>query len=178
MGTMEVTAMFDETTVKACDLMQTDVVKLHCDTPIERAVETLDEYGISGAPVIDDGENLVGVLTASDIVSRDHVRDDRSEDRSSGYYRSDPLDEADEIESEFSFSREDYDPEVLERETVADWMTPAIISVKPDDSLSSVCGVMVREGIHRVFVVEDRRLLGVISSFDIVRFLAERPAGR
>ena len=37
---------------------------------------------------------------------------------------------------------------------------------------TEVCRVMSREQIHRVFVVDNRRLSGVISSLDIVRFLS------
>lgn len=159
--------MVDETRVRAADIMQTDVVKLHCNAPIDDAVETFEEYSISGAPVVDDAENIVGVLSASDIVRTDHVHHEAIETGS--YYRADPLEEDDDS---VSFGREDYDPEILDRKTVADWMTPKVISVPPDASLAEVCGAMAREGIHRVFVVDDGRLAGVISSLDVVKYLA------
>jgi CBS domain-containing protein len=171
--------MLDETKVKAREIMQTDVVTLHCDMPIRSAVETLEEYSISGAPVVDEAENLVGVLSSTDILKSESAHEDAEgleTFRSSRYYRVDPLEELVELErdeeDELTFSREDYVSKALGRETVADWMTPKIISVGPEASLGDVCTLMVREGVHRVFVVEGQRLLGVISSFDVVRSLA------
>ncbi len=154
--------------VTARNVMQAEVVKLHCDTSITSAVETLEEYAISGAPVVDDADNLIGVISRSDIARTEHIADDGIDVQATRYYRLDPLDD----EGDTVFSRDDYDPELLDRQTVGDWMTPRIISVAPDASLTDVCGIMVKEGIHRVFVVDDGRLIGVISSFDVVKHLA------
>ncbi len=160
--------MLDPAKIKARDLMQTDVVQLHADTPIKSAIETLEEYSISGAPVVDETGKLVGVLSDSDIVKTEHLSNEEVEIKRTEYYFADPLEELDEP----YFSTEEYDPEVLGQETVGEWMTPHVISVEPEVSLSDVCTVMAEERIHRVFVVKDSKLLGVISTFDIVKCLA------
>ncbi len=55
---------------------------------------------------------------------------------------------------------------------VSDWMTPNVLSVGEDASLGEVCDLMNRETIHRVFVTRGRRLIGVVSTTDVVRHVA------
>ncbi len=50
-------------------------------------------------------------------------------------------------------------------------MTPKVIHVSSDASLSEVCQLMGTERIHRVFVVEDEKPVCVVSTLDIVTFL-------
>jgi predicted transcriptional regulator len=79
---------------------------------------------------------------------------------------------------EIFFVKEDYSAEVVDTDRVADWMTPKVISVAPDAAIEEVCRVMIEEHIHRVFVAEKGKLLGVISSFDVVRHVARAAARR
>ena len=164
--------------VYASDLMQHELVQLHASTPIERAVETFEEYKISGAPVVNEADDLVGVLSASDIVKTEHVHQGRIEAQRGEYYFSDPFsdDWSDSLWGDDGpFSAEDYSPAVLGRETVGDWMTPSVVAVAPDDTLQGICALMARERIHRVFVVKDKAPVGVITSFDVVSYLADNP---
>ncbi len=50
------------------DYMSANLVTLTPDMEILRAVHTLVEHGISGAPVIDDHGNLVGMLSERDCM--------------------------------------------------------------------------------------------------------------
>ncbi len=160
--------------VLAEEIMENDVLELTTLTPIESAIELLEEYAISGAPVVDEAGELVGVLSASDIIKRDRVHNDEDADgRRTSYYFADPFDSP---ASEF-FGREDYSLDALGRELTMDWMTPEVVSVGPDATLTEVCGVMAKESIHRVFVLKDKRIQGVVSTLDIVTYLAENSQG-
>ena len=55
---------------------------------------------------------------------------------------------------------------------VIDRMTPEVISVTTRTTLADVCAAMVENRVHRVFVTEDERLVGVISTFDVARCVA------
>ncbi len=59
-------------------------------------------------------------------------------------------------------------------DTVKDWMTPVIFSVKPDISMKEIARRMVRYGIHHIFVRgrNGERLMGIVSSFDVLRHIA------
>ena len=165
----------DVTTIKARDLMREDPVCLDVATPIREAVRTLEEYRISGAPVTDEANELVGVLSVTDIVKTEHLKGDRIDAQQPGYYASDPLwdnDDSSPWGDNGPFSTEEYSPEVLGRETVGDWMTARVLCVAPDASVRDVASLMACERIHRVFVVQDNELVGVISTIDIVSYLA------
>ncbi len=49
-------------------IMSRDVVSVNQDSPMARAVELLAEHDITGLPVVDDGEHLVGVVTEKDVM--------------------------------------------------------------------------------------------------------------
>jgi CBS domain-containing protein len=59
-----------------------------------------------------------------------------------------------------------------EAATVADLMTPRPITVSPDAEVKDAAQQMLYADVHRLFVTEDDRLVGVISSTDIVRAVA------
>ena len=48
---------------RASDVMNTEVITLHRSTTVEEAIQTLLKNGISGAPVVDDQDNVVGVVS-------------------------------------------------------------------------------------------------------------------
>ena len=155
----------------ARDLMQAKVVQLEADLAIERAIEILEENRISGAPVIDAGR-LVGILSARDIARTEHIREGRLDGERHEYELADvgvPFDEEDYVPS-----TSDYSPRVLDGKTVRDWMNPSILSVDPDTTLGELGKKMVESRVHRLLVVEKDRLVGIVSAFDVVRFLAEK----
>jgi CBS domain-containing protein len=164
--------------IKAKDIMQVDVVKLDASASIESAIQTLEELEISGAPVLDESGRLVGVLTTSDVTRVEHVRSGRIEATRGEWTMSEPVGEGsegseDEANEDVIFAREDYSPALLGSDTVADWMNRRVVTVDPDASLKEVCRRMVKEHIHRVIVTTEKKVDGIITSFDIVRCVAE-----
>ena len=53
--------------MRASDLMRTDLVTFHENDPIDEVLDVLVEQHIHGAPVVDDGGRLVGVISQVDI---------------------------------------------------------------------------------------------------------------
>ena len=165
------------TCVRARELMQRDVVTLSAGTTIGDAIRTLEICRISGAPVLDAGGRAIGVFSGADIARGDHVRSGRLESERWQYYFANPLEESrdDRVSGdEEIFAKTDYSDAVLGEKRVEDWMSEKVISVDPDAELPEVCRVMRDENIHRVLVTEENAVLGIISTFDIVRHLAAR----
>ncbi len=164
-------------TVRARDVMQRDVVTLSASASIQEAVQTLEEYHITGAPVVDAVGRPIGVLSVADIARGDHVRAGRIESERWEYYLANPLEEErdDRISGdEYIFDKEGFSDIAASEQRVEDWMTPRVISVDPDMDLPTICGVMARENIHRVLVTEEDTVLGILSTFDVVRRLASQ----
>jgi CBS domain-containing protein len=60
---------------------------------------------------------------------------------------------------------EDSDAEV----TAADLMTREVVAVSPDLPVAEVAQTMRQQHVHRVLVIENRELLGVLTTFDLLR---------
>lgn len=58
-----------------------------------------------------------------------------------------------------------------DRLTAADIMTREIVAVSPELPIAEVAETMREQHIHRVLVIEDRELLGVLTTFDLLRAL-------
>jgi len=155
--------------VTARDLMQPRVVTLRDSAPIEEALATFEDERISGAPVVDASDRPVGVLSAFDVAQTRHMQRARitgeSGEHDYGFYE----ETGEDFDAGAFSGKEDYSPTLLGKETVADWMTPRVISVEPDRGMRDVCRLMTHEGIHRVLVMQDGRLEGIVSTSDIVR---------
>lgn len=171
------TTIKDIEDITAKDLMKSDVVTLPASAPVAEAIQTLEEYHISGAPVTDSMGRLIGVLSAYDVAKSEHLQEGHLA-QIAEYYLANPLEEASEEDlwaEEEILGKHSFSPEAFDSETVQDWMNPNIISVSSRTSLHEICKVMTRESIHRVLVVDDGNLHGIISTLDVVRFLATQP---
>ena len=155
---------------KARDLMRTDLITLNAEATVAEAIRTFEEYHISGVPVVDGAGTVVGGFSVHDVARMDRDSTERENSGRGSFYMTNPLDEP--FEEEDWFDAADFSTEAMGPEKVKDWMTHKVLAVEPDTPLAEVCKRMVRESVHRVLVMEDQGLVGLISSFDVVRFVA------
>lgn len=154
----------------ASDLMETKLIRLDHDATLEEAAAILEDAGISGAPVVDPSGKLVGVVSLRDVAQRARFKPlDRGDESNDALDDVELGEESDDAPS----MADDYTVVNRSRELVRDCMSSSLITVPPSLSVREVAGRMVRERIHRVFVVEGHKLLGVISTFDLARAVAE-----
>lgn len=160
---------------KVRDIMQTEVERLDPSMPIAEAIETLEDFGITGAPVTDESGRLLGVLSARDVTRREHVRAGRIAPEHGEFSMSEPFDAGGEEDTgeDVIDSKTDYSPAVIGPDTVAEWMNPQVITIEPDASVQEACRRMVREHVHRLIVAEGGRIEGILSSFDVVELVAK-----
>lgn len=52
----------------ARSVMRTDLITVRADTPVQEALRLLLEHRISGLPVVDEGQRLLGILTEKDLL--------------------------------------------------------------------------------------------------------------
>lgn len=167
--------MTEPTRILARDLMRKQVVTLRPDAPLREAIAALEEHEITGAPVVDASGRPVGFLSTSDIARSEHLEGDHL-----GTVRRDldladlPSDESEEgmLDEESLLARESYSPVLLGSGSVQDWMSEEVTAVAPDDDLRTLCRAMSENGIHRVLVLENERIAGIITTMDVVRYLA------
>jgi CBS domain-containing protein len=153
----------------ARDVMQTEVRTVGVDTPLAELDRALLEERVSGFPVV-EGDRLVGLVTRSDVVRQLGVEQSVAETisdyhRDVGGIRAEPVETIDAIARQVGAR--------IEGLRVKDVMVHELITVSPEDPLEAVARVLVEERIHRVPVVEAGRLVGILTSLDLVRLIAE-----
>lgn len=169
--------MLLQDSLRARDLMTTDVASLRPDTPVREALELFEELHVSGAPVLDAAGEPIGFLSLHDVVRAGRLAGDRVDTRGGGYEMAEPQDEARDEEQleriEGLDWKDDYSELLRGRERVEDWMTRGVVTVEPEATLREVCSTMARESVHRVVVRDVGGVRGILSAMDVVRRVAE-----
>ena len=166
------------------DIMTRDVVHVTPDTPINDVVSILSSEQITGVPVV-ALNRVVGVISASDIVdfagrsdgqldaapdARDEV-DDEIEHELEAELTSLELEEA-ELADQFEDSSDDA-LEMFTEFTAGDLMTRRLCSLPSATPLDRAAREMVRTGVHRLLVIDNDQLVGIATSMDFLRAVAQ-----
>jgi CBS domain-containing protein len=153
--------------ILARDIMTRDVVTVPMELDLKSAALMLISHRISGAPVVDTSRMLVGVLSARDLIRQDARNLDA---RRNGRLTRDELATLADIHHDF----ENHPASHLK---VMDVMTPYAVSAAEDTPAVEVAQIMCKEQVHRVLILDDGRLTGIISSMDMVRAIASTSLG-
>jgi CBS domain-containing protein len=125
--------------------------------------------GISGFPVVDEDE-LVGVVSRSDVIRQLSTEQEVAAKTSDFYHDSNGFHELPVLNGSQVSERIGQRMQELK---VADVMHSQLHEVDADQTIRAVAQKMVDNNIHRVLVTREGRLLGLISSMDIVRLYAQ-----
>lgn len=151
------------------DVMARDVVTLSPDMTLSEMDRVLLEKQVSGAPVV-EGKRLVGIVSRADVI-RVLYEEQREAQRVSDFYTSPFPIPIPALENLARDSRKIADHMIKLR--VREVMTPNPLTVTPGDRVDWVAKMMNAQRIHRLPVTEDDQLVGIITSLDIVRLVAE-----
>lgn len=154
---------------KARDIMTTDVVCVGTGTHLRDLEKIFLEKGISGAPVLDESGQLVGVISQTDLIHYHLTRGDRPFPESDFYHVA---------ELEKAFAGSGYQIEDYDLGFVGDVMTPVVHSVDPDTSVEDLARLMTLAQIHRVIITERAKVVGLVSAMDLLKVIADPPSER
>ncbi|MFB8032903.1 CBS domain-containing protein [Streptomyces sp. NPDC056004] len=128
--------------IRVGDLMTDDVISVVPLTPFKEVAKLLAEHDISGLPVLDDEDRVVGVVSESDLLGR----------QAAGHSDAGA---ADLPEAEF---------------TAAEIMSAPAVTVHAQESAPEAARLMTRSGVERLPVVDDEeRLVGIVTRRDLLR---------
>lgn len=157
---------------RARDLMEEHVVTVSPETPLLDVHRLFTEEQIGAAPVVDDAERVVGVVTSADLV------------RALEETRDTALFDARYLRDVLPYSSPDWDavPEDLQDRlgqlSASEAMTEGVVSVSPDASAVEIARTLRTNRIHHVLVIdEEGGLRGVISTFDLVQLVEKGGEG-
>lgn len=155
----------------AKDVMNPEVLTVRVDLTVRELSAFLTEKQISGAPVVDRDARLVGVVSVTDVAESDAERPDLVGDRSTPDFAL--------REWEERMNPEDVRPLHIESDDllVGDIMTPTVYTIPDDTPVPRIARTMVAGRIHRLFVTHGPRVVGIVTSLDLVQLL-EEPGAR
>jgi CBS domain-containing protein len=149
----------------ASDIMQTQVVTVSPSDPLHSVQRLFFEEEIHGAPVVDETSRVRGMITSMDLIRAVMEESDSSKGV-------DFTDAFEQVGAPWEAASEEFQDRLGES-VVADVMTESLVTVDPTTSISEVALLLREHRIHRVLVVKGDNLLGIISSFDLIRLLEE-----
>jgi CBS domain-containing protein len=160
------------------DIMREDVIAVRQETTVRELVQLLDDESISGVPVLDSAGKVRGVVSRTDVI--------RVAARSLEVPVAEAFWEA--------VGQDDDDPDayflapesavallpgpgafeglMLDEIKVEEIMTPVAFAVDPDMTIWEMARFLVQGRIHRALVVDDGRLVGIVTAFDVLRVVA------
>jgi CBS domain-containing protein len=148
--------------MRAADVMTTDVITVEPDTTVQALAALLAERGISGAPVVDSNDHLVGIISEGDLLHRAEIGTARRHRERRRSWWLDLLSR--QAEGQLA---QDYIKS--HGRSVKDIMTRDVATVSEDSDLADVAALLETKGIKRVPVVRDGKIVGIISRANIVR---------
>lgn len=154
--------------MQVSDFMRREVVTVRPSDSIAQLDEVLSRHRITGAPVVDAGA-VVGVVSRSDVVRQLEL--ERSRFEASSWYI-EPFD-AEERGGELEAQVSNAIAKRLGSLQVRELMTKDVLSITADASLAEAARCMVARRVHRLLVMEAGELVGLVSSLDLLRGLAE-----
>ena len=136
------------TRLKVGDVMTRDVVTISTDTPFKRIEQLLNEHHISALPVLDAEGALIGLVSEADLLLRTE-----SEAEEPGDWSHDARERRTKAQAQ----------------TAAGLMTTPVVDVTPDRPLAAAARLMRKRSVKRLPVVEDGRLVGIVSRADVLK---------
>jgi CBS domain-containing protein len=148
--------------MKVRDAMERELVSVNKDATYREVVQLLDEKKITGCPVINDAGELVGIVSYNDLMRVLFPYYD-------SFYKSP------EIYTDFN-QREDKANEIAEHK-VSTFMTTNVFTANADTPILQAGGLMLSHKIHRLPVLENGKLVGIVTRTRILREIFKKNFG-
>lgn len=148
--------------MKAKEIMSTNVLTVKKDATIEEIAHVLTDNNISGVPVVNESNHILGIVTEKDLLYKDVEPH---------------FPPVVELLGGMIFLKgvKHYNEEL--RKLVAtkaeDIMTKHVITVDEETVVEKVAELMTEKDINRIPVVKDGKLAGIISRSDIIKYIAK-----
>ena len=173
------------------DVMSTQLVVVSPELSLRDLIELLANAHLGGAPVLARGK-VVGVVTLDDVASfqaslppvptdgagqigwdEEPLPGGTEGEEAVGAYFLDTWADAgaDLVERAAAIGGPEWD--LLGEHTVGEAMTRRVCSIRPDETLEEAARRMEESDIHRLLVVDGDGLVGIITTSDITRAVAD-----
>jgi CBS domain-containing protein len=132
------------------DVMTTAVLKVRPTTPFKELARVMEEHHISGLPVVDSDDRLVGVVSEADLLPKQELHGQRPAHHW--------------LSGRHSFS------ERSAGDNAGQVMTTGLVTIGPGATLTEAAKLMTKRKVNRLPVVDQTgALVGIISRTDLIK---------
>ncbi|MDD2372146.1 MAG: CBS domain-containing protein [Syntrophomonadaceae bacterium] len=146
----------------AREIMSRDVITVIPEEKVDKAARILVDNKISGLPVVDADDHVVGIITEKDLIVR------ASELKVPFYLTL--FDSIIFLDNPIRFNN---DIKKYTASQVKDAMTRKVYVVEEDTPVSEIVEIMQKRAVNRVPVVRNDKLVGIITRNDILKTLVK-----
>lgn len=147
--------------MKVEEIMTKDLITVKPSDSVKDAAKIIVEKRIDGIPVVDDDNNLVGLITEGDLIMADvkmhfptyiHLLD--------GYI--------------YLGSLKKFEQELKKAvgAKIKNVMTKDVITTTKDETVEDIATLMTEKGISKVPVLDGKKLIGIVTKKDIVKAIS------
>ncbi len=144
--------------MKARDVMTFPVITVRPDASVVDVAKTFVKSRISGAPVLDQDNKLVGIISEGDLLYRSEIGTERAHPYWYLEYAG-----KEHLAAEYVKAR---------ARKVTDLMTPKVITASPETSLNEIANLLESNAIKRIPIVENGQVVGIVSRGNLLQALA------
>ena len=143
--------------IPVSDVMTTNVITVRPEADVHEVSRLLAENKVSGLPVVDDKDHVVGLISEADVLSMTGVTRGHTIKDVVRHILGEPV------------------PKQRHGATVGDFMTSPAITISPDTDIREAAMVLDEKRIKRLPVVDkEQRLAGIIARADIIRAIGKK----
>ncbi len=148
--------------MKAMDVIVRDVVTVKPDDDVAVAVRLLAEHDVSALPVVDDDDNVIGVISEADLLHREEIGTEKQRP-----WWLEAVTPAATLAAEFAKSH---------GRRVEEVMSTDVVSASEDTPLGEIATLLERHRIKRLSILRDGKLVGIVSRSNLIQALASSQA--
>lgn len=155
----------------AADIMHRDLIVVSSSDTLREAMELMTENHVTGLPVVDSKSRCIGLISASDILNYEQEHAESASEANDDIARHFNM-ETQRWESVrvSSFALEEFGDIHVE-----EVMNAELVSVEKATPVVEIAEMMLKQGVHRVLVMdENQHLYGIISAIDFVQLFAKQ----
>lgn len=139
------------------DVMTKNVISVRSDADLHDAARSMSEHRISGMPVLDEQQRVIGVISEADILTLVGLKRGHTFKDILRHLLGEPL------------------QSLKGGAKVGDVMSAPAITIGPDSDIKEAAEILHSRRIKRLPVVDaESRLIGIISRADIVKAMGEK----
>jgi len=155
--------------MKIRDVMTKDPITISVDGTVSDAAVLMRKNNIGGIPVVED-DFVKGIVTESDLLSLLET-----EGPSDDLWLPSPLEFIEIPVREFiNWEKTKKALSDIGNSKVTLVMSSPVITVDADDDIEKAASIMLKEGVARLPVVENKKILGIVTRADIIRGVGKK----